>query len=331
MTDNISYYISKFFQDELGNIKECSINTKKSYRDSVVQLLSFVSNKKGINSNLKIDDFSADLINDFINYLRNEKNLSISTCNLRLIAIKELFKFIQLKNVDYFELCSNIIKIEHKKKEEPIIKYLSINEITKLFEVFNFDDNIEYRHFMILTTLYETAARVQELCDLKVCDVNIINNSITLTGKGKTTRVVPIGKALSNNLKEYIENLKLKKDEVLFKNRKGQKLTRVGVQYIIDKYVDIARNRNNDLFTFKPTNHTFRHSKAMHMLEAGVNLVYIRDILGHVSVTTTEIYAKCSLELKKKELEKNHNDIQPEITYSEEQQEDLINWLKNNI
>ena len=331
MTSNISYYITKYFSDELDNIKEVSINTKKTYRDAIVQLINFVSKKGKKIEKLEIDDFNVEVINEFITNLRTEKNLKENSCNIKLAAIQGLFKYIRRTNIKYIDLCNKIIEIKYKKINQQIIYYLTIDEIEKLFNLFNIDDFIEYKHLMIITTLYESACRVQELCDLKLKNINFESNSITINGKGNKIRVVPVVKNLTNNLKRYSNLLQLEPDDYLFQNKRGEKLTRVGIQYIIDKYVDIAKKLYPQLFTFKVTNHTFRHSKATHLLEAGVNIVYIRDILGHSSITTTEIYAKCSLKLKEQELQKNYNNIQENVTYSKEEQESLLNWLREMI
>lgn len=331
MTDNISYYISNYFTIELENIKEVSLNTKKTYRDALIQLLNFMQLNGNKIESLKVDDFSEEVINNFISYLRKEKKLSENTCNVKLAAIQGLFKYIRRKNIKYIQLCNDILNIKYKKIQSPNIECLSVDEITKLFQNFMLNNSVEYKHFMILTTLYETAARVQELCDIKLKDIDFNSNTVTLKGKGNKIRVIPVNKTLINNLSNYKNIYQLASEDYLFSNKKGGKLTRVGIQYIIDKYVARIREKYPDLFKINISNHTFRHSKATHMLEAGVNIVYIRDILGHSSITTTEVYAKCSLELKKRELEKNCNTIQKDVTFSQEEQQNLINWLKEMI
>ena len=328
MTNNFSYYIMKYFTEELECVQEASNNTKKTYRDAIVQLITFMIEKGKKIEKLKIDDFNVEIINEFIANLRTKKNLKDNSCNIKLAAIQGLFKYIRRKNINYINLCNEIIKIKYKRIQQTTINYLTIDEITKLFESLNIVSFVEYKHLMIITTLYESACRVQELCDLKLKNINFESNSITITGKGNKTRIVPVVRTLIENLKKYSNILKLRQDDYLFKNKNGEKLTRMGIQYIIDKYVNRAKENYPELFSFNLSNHTFRHSKATHLLEAGVNIVYIRDILGHSSITTTEVYAKCSLKLKEQELQKNYNNIQDSITYSNEEQESLLNWLK---
>lgn len=331
MTNNISYYISNYFTVELDNIKEVSINTKKTYRDAIVQLLNFVSSDHKKIEDLTIEDFNEEVINNFIISLKNEKKLSDNTCNVKLAAIQGLFKYIRRKNIKYIELCNEILNIKYKKIHHTLIEFLSIDEITKLFKIFNLNNSVEFKHFMIITTLYQTAARVQELCDIKVKDINFKSNSVKLLGKGNKIRIVPINDVLTKNLNHYKNIQNLQENNYLFTNKNGNKLTRVGVQYIIEKYINRAKEKYPDLFKIKVSNHTFRHSKAVHMLEAGVNIVYIRDILGHSSIVVTENYAKCSLELKKRELEKNSDSIYEKVSYTKEEQQDLISWLKELI
>lgn len=331
MTNNLAYYISNYFTIELEDIKEVSLNTRKAYRDATIQLLDYMQLKHKNINNLVIEDFNEEIINDFISYLRNEKKLNENSCNVKLAAIQGLFKYIRRKNIKYMDLCNKIINIKYKKIQPSTVECLTIDEITKLFQIFNLNNHIEYKHFMIITTLYETAARIQELCDLKVEDINFNSNSIALHGKGNKTRVIPVNKTLIDNLHNYVNVYQLNKESYLFTNKNKSKFTRVGVQYIIDKYINRAKKEFPELYKINVSNHTFRHSKAMHMLESGVNIIYIRDILGHSSITTTEIYAKCSLELKKRELEKNLNSIQEQVTYTEEEQHDLVNWLKEMI
>lgn len=329
MTDKISYYISKYFGEYLTNIREFSINTIQSYRDTIIQLIEYTNKNT---NDLVIADFTDELINNFISHLRNEKKLSIATCNQRLFAIKGLFKYIQKNNLKYFEHCEKILLIKVKKNAPKNIEHLTLEEIKILFEVPNLNEEIEFKHFIILTTLYETAARVGEICNLKLNDINFNNNTVTIFGKGNKTRVVPISKKQTKNLFSYIKKFNITNgDEYLFKNKNGTRLTRVGVQYIIDKYIKIAKDKNPTLYNFKVTNHTFRHSKATHLLELGVNIIYIRDILGHSSITTTEIYAKCSIELKKRELEKNNAELNLTSNYTQEQKDELLEWLKYNI
>ncbi len=136
-------------------------------------------------------------------------------------------------------------------------------------------------------------------------------------------------------MKKYMVDHRLldetKRDEPLFSNRMSKKITRAGLSYILNKYVEQARVINKDLFPEKMSAHVLRHSKAMHLLQSGVNLIYIRDFLGHSSVTTTEIYAKSDPEIKRKAIEKASTKVLPNEKFSAKEKEDLCDWLKTVI
>ena len=213
------------------------------------------------------------------------------------------------------------------------MNYMSVEEVRLLFSIPDQRQDRQLRDLSILVLLYETGARVQELIDL--CPANIrfsATVTVELHGKGNKTRLVPVNADAAAIVRNYICRCnRADANEPLFVNRKGEKLTRAGIQYIIAKYVSIARSLSPELFKNKITNHCFRHSKAMHLLEAGVNLIYIRDLLGHTSVVTTEIYAKTNPTIKEEQLKKHSTSVETSQRYSQKQKEDLISWLKKNL
>lgn len=332
MNNLFSYYVTKFFTEYLPKVKRLSRNTISSYNDTILMLLNYMKTYKEIDFNIiNIEDITIDLIESFIVYLNDERKLSASSSNQRLAAIKSLFKYIQMKDASSFDLCNKISKIPFAKAPKPIIDYLSIDEVEYLMNSFDLTSSLEIKHFMIISFLFETAARVQEICDLKISDINFERNSITLHGKGNKTRDIPLSRNLKNNLLQYtnINNIK-DSDQLLFTNKYNQKLTRAGVSYIITKYITRCHNEKEEWFNIKATPHTFRHSKAISMLEAGISIFIIRDFLGHVSIATTERYLKISIKFKEKELSKNANDIAYEIPEQEKVTEkDLIDVLKS--
>ncbi|MBR1444915.1 MAG: tyrosine-type recombinase/integrase, partial [Firmicutes bacterium] len=160
----------------------------------------------------------------------------------------------------------------------------------------------------LLLLLYDTGARVQEIADLTVSSVRLEPPAqVTLLGKGRKMRAVPLMSNTVAVIEQYLKENRLNEPQKmqypLFSNHRNEKLTRAGISYILKKYVDLARKIDNN-FPENVTPHVLRHSKAMHLLEAGVNVVYIRDILGHSDVSTTEIYAKANLNMKRAALEK---------------------------
>lgn len=331
MNNTFSYYVTNYFKDYLPKVKSYSSNTIKSYKETIIKLINYFENNKIDYS--KIDNINSDVINNFLLYLENENNLSISSRNQRLSAIHSLFKYIQKRELSYFDKCSQILSIEYKKTPLTIVSYLSIDEIKSLLSIPNIKDDNEFRHLIILTLLYETGARVSELINVKLIDINFNNTPyIILHGKGNKTRSVPISKDVSNMLKIYLNRFNIKdQNDYILKNKLNGKITRDGVQYIIDTYIKRAKEKYPNYYIQKITNHSFRHSKAMHLLEAGVNLIYIRDILGHKSITTTEIYAKTNPEIKRKAIEDNSQTIKVADKYSTKNKNELLEWLKNYV
>ena len=175
--------------------------------------------------------------------------------------------------------------------------------------------------------------RVQELIELTLAQIKFARTPcLELHGKGNKSRLVPIRQDVADILKKYTISYKKEgEQELLFTNKQNKGLTGAGIQYIISKYIEMGRKTNSDYYRKKISNHSFRHSKAMHLLEAGVNLIYIRDFLGHSSITTTEIYAKTNPNIKRKYITENSASFSTSKKYSYKEKEDLLNWLKNSI
>jgi site-specific recombinase XerD len=172
------------------------------------------------------------------------------------------------------------------------------------------------RDLTLLSLMYDSGARVQEIIDLVPSMLRLGNPpTIKIIGKGNKARLVPLLNAQTEHLKHYLAEHRLNEHNTnaypLFFNSRKEKLTRAGINYIVQKYCQSARIKNAGLIPKKFSCHSLRHSKAMHLLQAGVNLVYIRDILGHVSIQTTEIYAKADSKQKRIALEKAYVNVNP--------------------
>jgi site-specific recombinase XerD len=278
---------------------------------------------------LSLEDINVANIYDFLSFLENNRNNTISTVNLRLAAIHSLFKYIQKHDLEHFHQCASILNISYKKSPSKPMTYLSIDEMQTLLSQPDVNSKKGIRDLSILATLYETGARVQELLDLTPSQIRLDNiASIELHGKGKKTRLVPVGGELISILKKYFNIFKITSDtNFVFVNSQGNKMTREGIQYIINKYCDKIKVIYPTINGKNISNHTFRHSKAMHLLESGVNLIYIRDFLGHSSIKTTEIYARTNPELLRKHIVDNAKLLESVNKYSVEDKNHLKKWL----
>jgi site-specific recombinase XerD len=334
MTNDFSQYVTKFFSQYLPMQRGLSINTISAYRDTFLQFLDYINTIKGIKSNkILLSDITYDLILNFLDYLEQEKGASISTRNLRLTGIRTFFKYVQRSSLKHFDHCSSILEIKAKTNQIKPVSYLSMEEIRALFSLPNPDTQKGIRDLAILSTLYEAGARVEELINLTPLQLRLdAVPSIELLGKRRKVRIVPIGKELAQILHKYLDVFKIDANSpAVFFNSQGKKLTRAGVQYILDKYIKEAQKIHPSITRKKVSNHTMRHSKAMHLLEAGVNLIYIRDFLGHTSVQTTEIYARTTPENMRKHIEKSAKALTPVERYSPSKKQELSDWLRKFI
>ncbi len=331
---NFAMYLTKFITNYLTFQKNFSQNTIISYKDTFKLLLIYCRDIEHINpEKIVLDHLTKDLIVGFLNWIEVERGCSISTRNQRLAALKSFFKYVQIEEPAGIFNYQKILSITNKKSIKKVIEYITPEAMQLLLSMPDKSNHKGRRHLAIMSLLYDTGARVQELIDITMRDIRLQAPAvITLKGKGNKNRQVPLMSNTVLILRYYISENKLddnrKIDYPLFTNSQNRKLTKEGVAYIINKYVDQAFRKSN-IIPSKVTPHMFRHSKAMHLLEAGVNSIYIRDFLGHTDLKTTEIYAKSNLEMKRKAIEKAF----PEIISSDlpdwNKDTSLISWLSN--
>lgn len=211
--------------------------------------------------------------------------------------------------------------------------YLTVEQMKFLLSLPNLAVPGGRRDAVLLSLLYDTGARVQELCDVVAGDIKEGPvSTMRLTGKGQKSRIVPLMPPMGRLLEQYRQERKLTHPQAsaypLFQNRAGSKLSREGVAYIVTKYVQQAARVSPGTLPDTVSPHGFRHSKAMHLLQAGVNLVYIRDLLGHVDLKTTEMYARVDSEMKRKALERHSGGIVSETLPPWQANTELLTWLK---
>ena len=328
--------LTRYLTDFLPGQRNVSSNTIKSYRDTFKQYLVFMQEERQIRpERISFASVTTLSIKDFVNWLETRRNVSISTRNQRLAAIHSFFRYAQTENPEILFESQKILGIPFKKKQKPTIQHLSMDQLAYLFEQPNTSTKRGRRNLALMVILYDVGARVQELIDLKVCDVRLAEPAtITLTGKGNKKRNIPIMAKTRTILEGYmVENHLLengRQQSPLFYNSRYQAFTRPGVTYILHKYFKKAKlNHIDEVFPDRLHPHMLRHSKALHLLESGVNLIYIRDLLGHVSVTTTEIYLKFDTELKRKALEAAYPQVSTQDAPAWEENTDILQWLQN--
>ena len=329
---DFSFYIRKYLTHYLPTEKNFDSNTIDTYRTAFILLLEYLETQNLKAEYVELKDITRARIIGFLDWLEKEKGNAATTRNNRLAAIHSFFRYLQYEYPDYMDEYQKIIAVPFKKTQNQEMAYLTVEEMKLLIEQIDTTAASNYRDYVLIYTLYETAVRVSELCNIKIGDFRFSKPyCLQVLGKGNKYRSIPVSDNLVQKLQKYLEMNNMTtvpKDTLLFTNRQHQKLCRHGINYILNKYVGKARSARPDLFTKKVTPHTIRHTRAMHLLQDDVNLVYIRDVLGHVSIVTTERYARADSAKKREALEKSYKNFGID-NYQEWKNESVLKWLKS--
>jgi site-specific recombinase XerD len=331
MATDFAVFLHRFLTTHLAGLRGCSANTVASYRDTLELLIVFFRDERSVPpERLTLDCTDAAAITGFLDWLETVRHNSISTRDQRLAAISSFYRWVQSQDPTQLVCCQDILAIPAKKHPRPTVNHLTVEQTRRLLAQPDRSTRRGRRDATLLATLYDTAARAQELADLTVRDVRLGPPPlVALTGKGGNTRHVPLGDNTAALLAAYLAETCLDRpgrdDHPVFFNQHNFKLSRGGIAWIIRKYQ--ARTGDPTLLNADLHPHVLRHSKAMHLYEAGVPLPYIRDILGHVDLSTTEIYARASTEAKRKALQAVYADIVTDDLPEWDQDTALLNWL----
>lgn len=335
MKDNsLSYYVQNYFLSYLISQRGYGDNTVASYRDTFKLLFMFLECNGKKLSKLKLTDISQTCVLQFLEWTETERHNAVSTRNLRLTVLKSFFSYALSISPEFSGQCTDIINIPAKKVEKKPPLYLTESETKLLLNAPDRNSREGIRHMAILTLLYDSACRVQELIGLNVADVTIGRCcKVFVKGKGSKYREIPIFGETGRILKCYINAYGLTSDDALFTNRSGERLTRAGVSYILNKYRQLLREQSAASFDLNLSPHRMRHSKATHLVNANVNIYNVRDFLGHASVTTTQVYLTSNPEVTRKAIEKASSKIISESDnyYSLQEKEDLLAFLETLV
>ena len=314
--------LESFFNRYLVAERGVSQHTIRSYRDAFVLLIEYFESVKKIKPEcLSLEAFSKDNINGYLDWLE-DKGCSSTTRNIRCAAVKSFVRYLIYTDPAHMSQWQSVVSIKAKRSTKETIKYLTVEGMTKLLEGIDLSTSRGRRDHTILSVLYYTGARAQELADLTPSSIRTSEPYLAeLFGKGSKKRCVPLDEDIFNLIMAYMREHGLDRPEnnkhPLFYNTWGGKLTTAGLTYIIEKHVKPAKIAYPEIFTGNISPHSFRHSRAMHLLQSGVSLIIIRDILGHVSIQTTEIYARVDSKLKRDAIAKAYNavgKVEPAVT-----------------
>lgn len=325
--------IRAFFADHLSTIRGASPNTVTSYRDAIVLLLRFLSARHGRPVvKLDFEDLSPDDVLAFLEHLERERGNCATTRNARLAAIHAFARHAAAGAPEHIELCQRLLAIPFKRAATPTVEYLDAEEVRALLSVPDRTTALGRRDYALLLLLFNSGARVQELVDIRPCDLQLTGpHQVRLFGKGRKERFCPLWPQTAEALSGLITDTKVEPDarRPLFRNNRGQPMSRFGVRYVIRKHSAVAAESAPTLARKRVRPHTMRHTAAVHLLHAGVDMVTISHWLGHASVETTNRYASVDLEAKRRALAKAGPiaDSDP-IAANWRQDESVLAWLE---
>jgi integrase/recombinase XerD len=331
---DFSKYLSDFFIRYLPHERGLSVNTVVAYRDTFVLFIRFLDSRNVKADRLTLAKITRQMVVEFLDWLQIDRKCGSASRNARLAAIHSFFRYLQYQRPEHLYEYQGILSIKVKKTHRPVINHLSVEGITLLLQQPDTTEKKGRRDLALLSLMYDTAARVQEIIDLTPATIRLESPcTIRITGKGKKTRIVPMLDKQVAILKGYLQENRLLNPEAnhhpLFFNSRNEKFTRAGITYILKKYAMQVKVKRPEHVPDKLSCHSLRHSKAMHLLQAGVNLVYIRDLLGHTSVQTTEVYAKADSAHKRRVLEAAYKDVTPEQHPLWANDLNMLEWLKS--
>jgi integrase/recombinase XerD len=326
--------LNRYFNDYLVNDRGSSPRTIETYRFAFIQLIEYLEEQKGIKpERIQINDICKDNIMSFLLWLEESKKVSPSTRNQRLATLRCFAAFLKYERPEYIEAATQIQGIKPKKYLKKDISYLKPEGMKLLLSQIDMASISGRRDYTMIYVMFTTGIRVSELISIRGCDISLSNpKTIIIHGKGRKVRHVPIVKQTAPILERYLKEIKCllpqRLDEYIFQNHSSEMFTRQGVNYIISKYAQMARTVDPSLIPQDCSPHKIRHSSAMALVEEGVDLIIIRDLLGHSSVQTTEIYAKVSSSKRRLAIEAASKEIVPEENALWENNTSIKDWLK---
>jgi integrase/recombinase XerD len=308
-----------FFADHLPRVRGMSPHTVRSYRDAFVLLLRFLAKRRGrAVVELDLQDLTPEDVLAFLDHLEADRRNGAATRNARLAAIHAFARYTAANHPEHLEFSQRVLAVPFKRARQRLVEYLEVDEVRALLDAPDRTTPDGRRDRALLLALFNTGARVQEILDVRPCDLQLVRPlQVRLRGKGRKERMCPLWPQTAEVLRALLaeHGVDPVATQPLFRNHRGAPLTRFGVRYLLRKYARDARPVATSLATKRVHPHVLRHTTAVHLLQAGVDLVTISHWLGHASVETTNRYAAVDLETKRDALAKASpvGDVDPAI------------------
>lgn len=298
--------LKEYFLRHLVADKGASTGTIEAYRDTFRLFFQYASARLGRQpSDLVLGDLAPRPVLDFLDWLERERHNSVRTRNARLAAIKSFLRYASFRDPAALPEIQGSLAIPVKRWDRPMLGYLTRPELDAILAVCDRATWSGERDYVLLTVLYNTGVRVAEAAGLRVRDVQMSRcTTIRIIGKGRKERRLPLWPTTARVLADWLKRLPSEDDHPVFPNRWGGTLSRSGVEKRLARLVELAAKKEASLVGRRVSPHTFRHTTAMHMLEAGEGITTIALYLGHESPSTTHQYVQSSLAMKERALQK---------------------------
>jgi site-specific recombinase XerD len=294
-----------FFRDYLDRTRGVTSHTVRAYRDSLKLFFEFLSGLTGRTiAQLSLDDVTSETVKAFLTHLESKRANGRATRNCRFTALRSFCKHLLRHDLARAAHYSQILALKPKKAPIVPASYLEPEEMAAVLEQPDRRTALGARDHALLLFIYNTGARVSEALAVRLQDLSLTHpKHVRLYGKHRKERVVPLWNDTAAALRRLAAAQHRKPDECLFRNRRGEPLTRNGVACILKKYAALVARKLPALRRRNITPHVLRHSAAAGLLQGGNDPTVIRDFLGHSSVATTNRYITSNLKMKRDALE----------------------------
>ncbi len=292
--------LQAFFVERLGRQRNASSHTIASYRDSLRLLLQFAAQRSAVTpAHLDFSDLDVTVIGAFLDHLEHDRGSTIRTRNVRLAAIHSLYRYAWLRHPEHAALIQRVLDIPQKRWERTDVSYLTHDEADALLAAPNRNNRIGRRDHALLTMAIQTGFRVSEITAVRRRDIELqATPFVRCLGKGRKNRSTPLTRDTVKVLRQWLREIPDQPAAVVFPGPSDEPLSRDAVRRLVTRHGLTAQQRCPTLKTKQLTPHVLRHSCAMNLLQAGVDIATIALWLGHEGIETTQIYLHADLKLK---------------------------------
>jgi site-specific recombinase XerD len=331
--DRLLRLVESFFRDYLAKTRGVSPHTIKAYRDTLRLFFVFAAEKRRCDvSDLRLIDLKVELVSSFLDHLEEDRENTAASRNCRLSALRSFFRHLVRNDLPHAGQYERVLELESRQARIRPASYLEAEEIRLILAQPDTRTKAGARDRALLLFLYNTGARISEALSVRATDLKLHPpRHVCLHGKGGRERICPLWRETVSALQSLPTLRDSRPGDLIFRSLIGEPLTRDGAAYILHKYATAAARTTPALRRRHITPHTLRHSCAVSLLQAGIDVTVIRDYLGHASIKTTNRYITSNLKMKREALETfwRHSGLSPERVEPWKPTPDLLKLLSS--